>query len=903
MALPLALPALGGFLTEAFPLVAGGLLTVEELIRREREEKTPRYLEPDYEFPKGEWPPAAIPLRGNPPPKPGTKPKTGVRRPQALPINPESLPKAPSFPLPPPIEPGRRSPLPPSHTPEQYRDPTGRDVAPGWVPRTAPWPVQDARVGFAAYRWTTLWRHFSGYQFTASTFANSGPVLSIRQPNFVGTNSLDYYDGILWKPCDTDTLFKVDGYIAVSHTNFVCVDRCGGIMAPTGAPSNDRPFRTAPPVAPPPPITEPETVPNPVIPSPFLPPGFFPYQPFPLPARPPDAPDEPDSPETEPEKEPEEPFPLPEPLPDQPDPANPKKKPLSPPAFPGTSPATIPSVPQTLPPPAEPSRGPDPVPKPPTTPDPEPDPPPTPEEPDPDLKPPPFPNPLPDIDPFPNTRPDPEIAPDPSNPIPYPPPYPGTDPTKADPSPHPFPLPKPIPTDDPDFEPDPIPGPLPGFNPDPFRDPIKEFEPYTPFTPSPYPGPYPSPGPNPSPSRYPSPSTDPWNPPPPPNFPPPPYSPPGGLPPDEPPFVPPLDFIVDPPNTPPPFIPPNDMQSPFYPPEYIPTSPPPPGGGQCKDDKCTISIEQKAGDAAKASKDGLNKLERFLERIEPTLQVLDVSLLAIINEKLGPQVEGGISGKLEGMEKILKTVAGTVAGIAGKLGRVASWLHLDRALNVLTFATTVHNAAMLSRDLGQTLFMAISNVLAVIGIKDDEGSPLDISKIIGDTVENLLKGVLGTANYTALTAAWKNANRIYQASANLLSSIQSLRFSVVGALETIGGWNARIGNALRKWGTVGESAYSWMNPSPDFDNKFTTAIQNAQNAVSSIDSVASEVLSAQETVTEITKQSTELKNSLGLGTEKPETENKPQKDKATASKTVSASPDISSDDLKKPGGV
>jgi hypothetical protein len=61
------------------------------------------------------------------------------------------------------------------------------------------------------------------------------------------------------------------------------------------------------------------------------------------------------------------------------------------------------------------------------------------------------------------------------------------------------------------------------------------------------------------------------------------------------------------------------------------------------------------------------------------------------------------------------------------------------------------------------------------------------------------------------------------------------------------------------------------------------------------------VLSAQETVTQIVTQKDELANSLGLGTEKPLTENKPEKDKATASKAASVSPNIEPTDLVKPG--
>jgi hypothetical protein len=344
------------------------------------------------------------------------------------------------------------------------------------------------------------------------------------------------------------------------------------------------------------------------------------------------------------------------------------------------------------------------------------------------------------------------------------------------------------------------------------------------------------------------------------------------------------------------------MDNPYQPPPYFPQSPPPPAG-KCEGNACLSGIEQASTAAQQAAQQGLDKLNKLIERLQPLLQVLDTSLLVIINEKLGPQIPGGISSKLLAMEKVLNSVRTVASQIFRKLNLVAQWLHLDRALNLLTFATTLHNAAMLSRNLGETLLQVISNILAAIGIRDDEGTPLDIGGIVGNTVENIVKGAIGTENYTALSAAWKKANRIYQASANVLFSIQSLRWSVTNILETIGGWNARVGNALRKWGVVGEKAYGWMPPSPNFDNPFFRAVERSEEVLSQIDNVASEVLSIQETVTQLNTQKTELTNALGTATDKGMTENQPQKEAQTQSKQVSASPDIDKTDLQKPGGI
>lgn len=342
-----------------------------------------------------------------------------------------------------------------------------------------------------------------------------------------------------------------------------------------------------------------------------------------------------------------------------------------------------------------------------------------------------------------------------------------------------------------------------------------------------------------------------------------------------------------------------DQIPPWAAPPYFPT-PAPQSGGKCEGNACLSSIENSAGNADKNTKELQQQMAALAQMLQAFFQVLDTSLLITINNKLGPQIQGGISGKLLTIESLISGVGNVVNQIQDKLGKVARWLHLDRVLNVLTFATTVHNATMLSRDLGATLMSTISNMLAAVGIKDDQGNPLDISSIVGNTVESLIKGIIGANNYTALSAAWTRASRIYQASANLLNNIQSLRWSVTSALETIGGWNAKIGNALKRFGVVGDSAYPFMNPNPNFDNKYMRGLETVENAVSQVDQVASEVLSAQESVTEIIKQKDELSNLLTKGTEKPGVENEQQKQKSDAAKTASTSPDINPVDFIKP---
>ncbi|MCC5640542.1 hypothetical protein LC593_32880 [Nostoc sp. CHAB 5844] len=169
---------------------------------------------------------------------------------------------------------------------------------------------------------------------------------------------------------------------------------------------------------------------------------------------------------------------------------------------------------------------------------------------------------------------------------------------------------------------------------------------------------------------------------------------------------------------------------------------------------------------------------------------------------------------------------------------------------------------MLSANLGQTLTSAISNVLAAIGIKDAEGGALDIGEILGGQFDNLAKSVIGEKEWGSIKTEYRKGNRIYQAAANLMNSVQSIGASTLNALEVVGQWNAKVANSLKRFGVVGDKAYEWMNPNVNFQNKYFTALENATNVISQVDQVASEVLSIKETVEQIKGQKKELDDSL-----------------------------------------
>ena len=126
----------------------------------------------------------------------------------------------------------------------------------------------------------------------------------------------------------------------------------------------------------------------------------------------------------------------------------------------------------------------------------------------------------------------------------------------------------------------------------------------------------------------------------------------------------------------------------------------------------------------------------LFDKLNAGANAVQLGLLNVINTKLGDQIVGGISGKL-------------VSGF--------KWLQLDRALSLLTFAATVQNHLMLSRDIGQTLLGAFSNVLSLIGLKDDSGQAYDIGAIINSNIESFVKAIVGKENYSSISEGWAKA--------------------------------------------------------------------------------------------------------------------------------------------------
>jgi tetrahydromethanopterin S-methyltransferase subunit G len=291
------------------------------------------------------------------------------------------------------------------------------------------------------------------------------------------------------------------------------------------------------------------------------------------------------------------------------------------------------------------------------------------------------------------------------------------------------------------------------------------------------------------------------------------------------------------------------------------------GGCSAKAMADAADAPTKAADAAKKSADGANKkLDDVLDKLDKAAQAANFALLQQIDKKLGPQITGGVSG---GIGRLMSRLDRVSKLVNDRFIKTWNFLQIDRVLNVLTFITALHNAYMLSSNLGQTLFSAIGNVLDVFGIEQSDGSPLNISEMVGKWTEDFAKKLFGIQTVEGIKKEWTQLNRIYQAASNIVWSVQSIFDSTRNLLNIAIENTGKIGNALRKSGAVFENAYgnlveratarnTWQKRMDDF----AAGVSQVETVISTIDSAASEVLSIQSTVKELKNQQKEFNDSV-----------------------------------------
>jgi hypothetical protein len=282
----------------------------------------------------------------------------------------------------------------------------------------------------------------------------------------------------------------------------------------------------------------------------------------------------------------------------------------------------------------------------------------------------------------------------------------------------------------------------------------------------------------------------------------------------------------------------------------------------CNPNGCLLPPIKQANESAKNAAEQAKKNGDGLDKLNAAMQGIDLSLLGVINSKLGPQIpNGGISGLL-----------GKVNGLVGKTW---DFLQIDRILNLLSFIGILHNAYFLSNSIADTLFSAMSSVLdatgldELLGLRKADDSPVDVKGLVGKFTEDFFKKIFGVETVNGIRIGWEKASRIYQAASNILWSIQSIFDSTRSLLDIAINNTGKIGNALRRAGVVFENAYGNLVEKATARNRYhkmmddiTEGAMKIQDGVSSVEMVAINLVSIQDQVNQLGDQRKEVEDSI-----------------------------------------
>lgn len=286
---------------------------------------------------------------------------------------------------------------------------------------------------------------------------------------------------------------------------------------------------------------------------------------------------------------------------------------------------------------------------------------------------------------------------------------------------------------------------------------------------------------------------------------------------------------------------------------------------------------QRAADNSARNGTVLASILAFLQALQAAFMVPILAGVNLINTKLGPVMSG-------------------LNGIGGFLSRTAEAAKLDKVLNAMNTILLLHNAAMLSRNLGFTLGDLTSQALSTIGIKDGD-SPIDVNEILGKQANNFMASILGAEVWAGTKSSWNKASSIIASATNLMYTVRSMFDSTREILEWTAENTGKIGNALKRFRIVGENAYKWLPERVTVPNRFTQRLDKIREGTDSLDDAASslsgvlgEVQSIQSEYADLQEQKQKFDKNISELTPKPRDENKPVSDSVVAAKTASIAP-------------
>ncbi|MEB3338969.1 MAG: collagen-like protein [Leptolyngbyaceae bacterium] len=255
-----------------------------------------------------------------------------------------------------------------------------------------------------------------------------------------------------------------------------------------------------------------------------------------------------------------------------------------------------------------------------------------------------------------------------------------------------------------------------------------------------------------------------------------------------------------------------------------------------------------------------------IKRLEKKVDATPAITAGIVLAGLTPTLKN-IQANQGAMTGALSTIQANLNNLKNNMEKgfkkIMGGIDFMKIIDVLTLITSFHNALMLSRSIGETLIQVIENGLQMFGIKATEnGEDLTVSKVLGRKFEDAMKATFGATQWAQIVATWKGLNNIYTSAANIAWNIRAMFDSTNSIVSWTAENTGKIGNALKRFGVVGEKAYGRMPEQVTAMNAFQQRLEALEDTASGLEMVSSEVLSIQQNVAEFKEQRDKFEQSI-----------------------------------------
>ncbi|HAA27408.1 MAG TPA: hypothetical protein DCE56_06625 [Cyanobacteria bacterium UBA8553] len=249
-------------------------------------------------------------------------------------------------------------------------------------------------------------------------------------------------------------------------------------------------------------------------------------------------------------------------------------------------------------------------------------------------------------------------------------------------------------------------------------------------------------------------------------------------------------------------------------------------------------------------------------------------------------------------------------GMTQKFKKVGEMIDVGRIIDVITLITCVHNAAMLSRGLLETLFQVVDNgidaALNAFNVKNIDDQGVNSRQALSQTFDAIGRSIFGVSTWNELKAKWAAANRIVSTGSTLLWSVRDLMDNTQNLAEIAAENSAKVGNALRRAGQTFDTG-AWFPENYNYRTilhrkitGFNEFLGNATNLAQVFEELTSTTLEIQENLNEINENNEKFQKALKEGEKVIREDNQPVKQEETeATKKPKEVQSVTPNDLRE----